>query len=52
VNVRLLTRGEHVLDKLSSAHEEQLRRIGPELAILLTRLTANGARSSRSPQKK
>ncbi len=35
VNVRLTPRGEQVLDKLSSAHEEQLRRIGPELTGLL-----------------
>ena len=38
VFVRLTARGERVLEKLSSAHEEQLRRIGPELAALLKRL--------------
>jgi DNA-binding MarR family transcriptional regulator len=38
--VRLSARGERVLAGLSSAHEEQLRRIGPELSTLLGRLTA------------
>ncbi len=42
VNVRLTARGEQVLDKLSSAHEEQLRRIGPELSGLLNQLGAIG----------
>jgi len=42
VNVRLTPRGEQVLDKLSSAHEEQLRRIGPELRGLLNQLDAVG----------
>lgn len=41
VNVRLTPRGEQILDKLSSAHEEQLRRIGPELSGLLNQLGAN-----------
>ncbi len=40
VNVHLTSRGEQVLDKLSSAHEEQLRRIGPKLSMLLDRLTS------------
>lgn len=40
VNVRLTPRGEQILDKLSSAHEEQLRRIGPELSGLLNQLSA------------
>lgn len=35
VNVRLTTHGEEVLSLLSSAHREQLRRIGPELHRLL-----------------
>ena len=39
VNVHLTTRGEQVLDKLSSAHEEQLRRIGPQLRGLLEQLS-------------
>lgn len=39
VNVRLTTQGEQVLDNLSSAHEEQLRRIGPRLSALLNRLS-------------
>jgi len=40
VNVRLTPRGEQILDKLSSAHEEQLRRIGPKLTGLLHQLAA------------
>lgn len=39
VNVHLTPRGEQVLDKLSSAHEEQLRRIGPQLRGLLEQLS-------------
>ena len=38
VHVQLTVRGEQILDKLSSAHEEQLRRIGPELSAALKRL--------------
>ena len=38
VFVRLTTRGERVLEKLSSEHKEQLRRIGPQLSGLLRRL--------------
>ena len=38
VHVQLTARGEQILDKLSSAHEEQLRRIGPELSAALKRL--------------
>jgi len=39
VHVRLSARGEQILDALSSAHEEQLRRIGPKLRLLLQRLS-------------
>jgi DNA-binding MarR family transcriptional regulator len=38
VVVRLARRGEQVLDKLSYAHREQLRRIGPRMSALLKRL--------------
>jgi DNA-binding MarR family transcriptional regulator len=38
VLVRLTDKGEQVLAKLSAAHKEQLRRIGPELSGLLRRL--------------
>jgi DNA-binding MarR family transcriptional regulator len=38
VNVRLTSRGERILNKLSTAHHEQLRRIGPMLKVLLDRL--------------
>jgi len=42
VHVQLTARGEQMLDKLSSAHEEQLRRIGPKLSVLLDRLGSHG----------
>jgi DNA-binding MarR family transcriptional regulator len=42
VHVQLTVRGERILDKLSSAHEEQLRRIGPQLSVLLERLGSRG----------
>jgi len=38
VHVRVTARGERVLEKLASAHREQLRRIGPEISQLLQRL--------------
>ncbi len=38
VFIALTKRGEDVLETLSSAHREQLRRIGPEIGALLTRL--------------
>jgi DNA-binding MarR family transcriptional regulator len=39
VHVHLSAPGEKILDELSSAHEEQLRRIGPKLRTLLQRLS-------------
>jgi len=42
VHVRLSARGEQILDKLSSAHEEELRRIGPKLGEVLERLGTGG----------
>ena len=42
IHVQLTARGEQILAKLSSAHEEQLRRIGPELRGLLER-SGNGS---------
>jgi DNA-binding MarR family transcriptional regulator len=38
VQLRLTARGEQMLEKLSTAHHEQLRRIGPELSGLLEKL--------------
>jgi DNA-binding MarR family transcriptional regulator len=38
VHVQLTARGERILDRLSAAHEEQLRRIGSRLSALLERL--------------
>lgn len=43
VHVRLTARGERVLEKLASAHREQLRRIGPEISQLLQRLGKSDA---------
>ncbi len=38
VFVQLTRRGETVLEKLSSAHAQQLKRMGPELILRLQRL--------------
>ena len=38
VLIQLTGHGENVLAKLTSAHQEQLKRIGPELRLLLERL--------------
>lgn len=38
VHIQLTAHGEEVLGKLSSAHRELLRRIGPEIRLLLERL--------------
>lgn len=38
VYLALTKRGEQTLEKLSSAHKEQLRRIGPHIESLLKRL--------------
>jgi DNA-binding MarR family transcriptional regulator len=38
VMVRLARQGELMLDRVSYAHKEQLRRIGPRLGALLKRL--------------
>lgn len=35
VHVRLASRGENMLEKLSAAHRQQLQRMGPELSRLL-----------------
>jgi DNA-binding MarR family transcriptional regulator len=40
VFVELTARGEKVLAKLSIVHEDQLKQVGPEIAKLLSRLTA------------
>ncbi|HHY86269.1 MAG TPA: MarR family transcriptional regulator [Verrucomicrobia bacterium] len=41
VMIRLTSRGEQLLDRLSSAHEDQLRRVGPALSASLAQLTAS-----------
>lgn len=38
VLIRLTPRGEKTLEKVSAMHREQLKRIGPELSLLLERL--------------
>jgi len=38
VLIRLTSRGEKILEKLTSAHRTQLKRIGPEISQLLERL--------------
>ena len=38
VHLLLTARGETVLERLSATHKEQLRRIGPDLRMLLDRL--------------
>ena len=38
VYLALTARGETVLEKLSAAHKEQLRRVGPQIGLLLERL--------------
>jgi DNA-binding MarR family transcriptional regulator len=38
LQIRLTARGEKVLAELTSVHREQLRRIGPEISLLLQRL--------------
>jgi DNA-binding MarR family transcriptional regulator len=38
VHLALTVRGEAILEKLTAAHREQLRRIGPQIKTLLERL--------------
>jgi DNA-binding MarR family transcriptional regulator len=45
--IRLTARGEETLEKLSAAHHEQLRRIGPELSDLLEQVGDESASRSR-----
>ena len=40
VLIQLTSRGEKTLEMLSAMHQEQFRRIGPELTLLLERLSA------------
>ena len=43
VNLTLTPRGEAVLEKLSAAHREQLRRVGPQINRLLESLERSGS---------
>jgi len=38
VHLVLTAKGEGILEKLSAAHKEQLRRVGPQINLLLQRL--------------
>ena len=42
VQIQLTAQGEQILDKLSGAHQERLRRVGPELRTLLERVGKAG----------
>jgi DNA-binding MarR family transcriptional regulator len=42
VQLTLTPRGETVLEKLAAIHREQLRRIGPQINLLLKRLGGKG----------
>lgn len=41
VNIRLTSRGEHMLATLAATHREELRLIGPELRTLLQRVNSS-----------
>lgn len=54
VHLHLTVKGERVLERLAGVHQEELRRIGPELRRLVgqvTRATA-GAALPRSPRQR
>ena len=38
VHLVLTARGEEILEKLSAAHKEQLRRVGPQISLFLEQL--------------
>lgn len=42
VRLALSARGERVLEKLATAHRDELRRVGPQVEALLERLRASG----------
>ena len=51
VHLRLTAKGDRILERLAGVHQEELRRIGPQLRQLvqqITRATEDTARSSRS----
>ena len=39
VHLRLTAKGERMLERLASVHREELRRIGPQLKLLLQQIT-------------
>lgn len=43
VHVTLTAAGRRVLERLTSAHRDELRRIGPELTALIDRISSAGA---------
>ncbi len=48
VRLRLTRRGGRVLEKLTAAHREELRRLGPQWIPILTRLLAAGSADEAS----
>jgi DNA-binding MarR family transcriptional regulator len=54
VHLRLTTNGHRLLERLAEVHQEELRRIGPQLAELLQRIThatASRGRQRGGPQR-
>jgi DNA-binding MarR family transcriptional regulator len=47
VHLELTARGEAVLERLSAAHKEQLRRIGPQISMVLKLLRTQPSEPSR-----
>lgn len=52
VNLSLTPRGEALLARLSAAHRDELRRIGPDIEALLVRLRAEPERSTRATARR
>lgn len=52
VRLMLTVRGEAILEKLSTMHQEQLRQIGPELSRLLKSLRRANSAGAKSAGKK
>jgi DNA-binding MarR family transcriptional regulator len=49
VHVRLTRQGAQILERLSAAHRDELRRIGPELSALLERIGDGAAAAGADP---
>ncbi len=48
VHLHLTAKGERMLERLASVHREELRRIGPQLKLLLQQITRAIAKPPRS----